>query len=314
MARILTLAAQSAGWPIGSRADHLSSMGRLSSCLRTGLLIVCTEDSLVSERISNNFLTSTDSFFLFLFGNLGWDKQVWEVEKLEEGPEPSVTLSYLSKDGEEGFPGNVNARVTYTLQGNGELRISYHATTDKPTPINMTNHSYFNLHGQNRSVTDHVLTLNAESFLVCDENVLPTGEIQNVAGSPFDFTQPAPIGKEPGWFEGVRGYDNCFVLRAAKEGELRLAARVQSPDTNIALEVHTTQPGVQFYSSNFFDGTIKVKASHLAGSTSEFYQKQFGLALETQHFPDSPNQPSFPSIIVRPGEAYNHTTLLKISW
>jgi len=226
-----------------------------------------------------------------------------------------VRLSYLSKDGEEGFPGNVTASVTYSLVSPHELRIDYHASTDKPTPINMTNHSYFNLHGQNRSVVDHILTLNADSYLVCDDTVVPTGEIKSVTGSPYDFTQPVPIGKEPEWFQGVRGYDNCFVLRDTQEPRgLRLAAKVSSPATNITLEVSTTQPGVQFYSANFFNASIKAKASQLPGSSSEVYEKQFGFALETQHFPDAPNQPSFPSTIVRPGKDYEHTTTLKFSW
>ena len=253
---------------------------------------------------------------LSLSFDAGWDKKVWKVEAAGQSPDPFVKLAYVSKDGEEGYPGTVHASVTYTLTGSGELRIAYEAITDQPTHINMTNHSYFNLHGENRPVTDHVLTLHSDRYLVTDETVAPTGEIRAVSGTPYDFTQAAAIGKEPGWFEGARGYDNCFVLHPNSSGGApRVAAKATSPLSNISLEVLTTQPGIQFYSSNFFAGTIKAKSSQLqSGSTSEFYNKQYGFALETQHFPDSPNQPTFPSTILRPGETYKEATVLRLSW
>lgn len=247
-------------------------------------------------------------------GFKGWDKCYWNVEEVSE---TSVKLSYFSPDGDEGFPGNVRASVVYTLEPKG-LRIDYEATTDKITPINMTNHSYFNLHGACRSVTDHNLTLNCKQYLVCDETVVPTGEIRDVAGSEYDFTQGGKIGKANGFFHGDNGYDNCFVINR-KGGEITsdglcFTAKASSELTEIKMEIWTTQPGAQFYSANFFDDSIKAKSSHLAKSTKDTYGKQFAFALETQHFPDSPNHPEFPNVFIRPGEVYRHSTLLKFDW
>jgi aldose 1-epimerase len=244
-------------------------------------------------------------------GRVGFDKRVWTAKDVQ-GPDASgVQLSYTSKDGEEGYPGNLSVTVTYWLTNNNELKIEYAATTDKETVLNLTNHSYFNLAGAgNGDILSHVLTLNADRFTPVDETLIPTGELRSVKGTPLDFTTATPIGariddqKEQQMVYG-KGYDHNFVVNG-NPGELRLAARVSEPTSGRVLEVLTTEPGVQLYTGNFLDGSIK-------GKEDKAYQRRYGFCLETQHFPDSPNKPQFPTTVLKPGEQFKSTTVFKFS-
>ncbi len=244
-----------------------------------------------------------------LHGGLkGFDKVVWKaVEHPDQG---SLALSYFSKDGEEGYPGNLHAEVTYTLTEADELRIDYFATTDKATVINLTNHSYFDLTGQAAGkILGHVVTINADKFTPINSHLIPTGELRPVSGTPFDFRQPKPIGERIGeqneQLKLAIGYDHNFVLNGIA-GKPSLAARVVEPMNGRVLEVLTTQPGLQFYTGNHLDGSVKGKG----GVTYGF---RYGFCVETQHFPDSPNQPSFPSTELRPGEEYRQTTIFRFA-
>jgi aldose 1-epimerase len=244
-----------------------------------------------------------------LHGGLkGFDKVVWAAQPFENQDGMGVIFAYTSQDGEEGYPGNLKTRVTYTLTAQNELIFDYHATTDKATPINLTNHTYFHLAGDGKGdILGHVLMLNADRLTPVDKNLIPTGELQSVKGTPLDFTKPTVVGariheqNEQLLFAG--GYDHNFVINRQGPG-LALAARVEEPTTGRVMEVFTTEPGVQFYSGNFLDGTITGKGGHV-------YTPRTGFCLETQHFPDSPNKPQFPSTILRPGEAYDSKTVYK---
>lgn len=236
-------------------------------------------------------------------GNKGYDKVVWDATPAADSP-ASISFSYLSKDGEEGYPGNLKITVVFTLTDDNELLIDYTATTDKTTPVNLTNHSYFNLTGDvQNSILNHTLQVNAEKYTPVDAGLIPTGELRDVKGTPFDFLQPHKIGERIATVEG--GYDHNFVL-SRKGLELELVATLADSTTGRKLEVYTTEPGLQFYSGNFLDGTIKT-------SDGKAIQLHTGLCLETQHFPDSPNQPSFPSTILKPGETYHTVTKYKVS-
>ncbi|HSL53384.1 MAG TPA: aldose epimerase family protein [Pyrinomonadaceae bacterium] len=225
-------------------------------------------------------------------GFKGFDKRVWDAQ--QDGN--ALHLTYFSKDGEEGYPGNVTATVVYTLLDN-ELRTEYRATTDRDTIVNLTNHSYFNLRGVG-TILDHELTLNADYFTPVSEDLIPTGEIKPVAATPMDFRKGKAIGSDLADVAG--GYDHNFVLNDW-DGSLRLAARLYEPVSGRALEILTTEPGIQFYSGNFLDGS-------LIGKNGVAYEKYTGLCLEPQHFPDAPNHPNFPSTMLRPGEEYRHQT------
>jgi aldose 1-epimerase len=240
-----------------------------------------------------------------LHGGLkGFDKVVWRADTIRTAEAVGIRFRYVSKDGEEGYPGTLTATVTYTLTDGNEVHIAYEATTDKATPLNLTQHSYFNLAGTG-DILAHVLTLNADRYTPVDSTLIPTGELAPVAGTPFDFTTPHAIGERINGdhrqlkFGG--GYDHNFVLARADTG-LALAAVLKEPASGRVLEVRTTEPGVQFYSGNFLDGT-------LTGKGGVVYAHRTGLCLETQHFPDSPNQKTFPTTILRPGETYRSRTV-----
>lgn len=244
-------------------------------------------------------------------GIKGFDKRVWQGEPFENKHGAGVKFTYMSKDGEEGYPGNLKAEVTYTLPiDKNELEIEYQATTDKPTVLNLTNHSYFNLAGEGRGdVLAQEIMVRADKFTPVDVNLIPTGELRSVKGTPMDLTKPTPIGLHvDDKYEQLtlgRGWDHNFVVNG-KPGELRLAARAHDPKSGRVLEVLTTQPGVQFYSGNFLDGTVTGKHGHV-------YQQHYGFCLETQHFPDSPNHPEFPTTTLKPGETVHSETVFRFS-
>lgn len=242
-------------------------------------------------------------------GVRGFDKVLWDAQPFETDSAVGVRFLYESHDGEEGYPGTVHVQVRYTLTHANELDIKYEASTDKATPINLSQHTYWNLHGAGRgTILDHVLTLEASSFTPVDSTLIPTGEIARVEGTPFDFREPTAIGARIGQTHEQlrygRGYDHNWVLDRGNvaAGELRHVARVLDPTSGRTLDLSTTEPGVQFYTGNFLDGTI-------TGKSGRRYPQRSGLCLETQHFPDSPNHPNFPSTILRPGVTYRSRTV-----
>jgi aldose 1-epimerase len=238
----------------------------------------------------------------------GFHMRLWTARIVTGADGDAVELTYVSPDGEEGYPGTLTATVVYSLTADGGLRIDYSATTDRETIVNLTNHTYFNLAGEGSGdVLGHEIEIEADAFTPVDATLIPTGEIRPVAGTPFDFRRPTAIGARIGasdpQLEAGGGYDHNFVIRG-EPGKLRLAARVHEPKSGRVLEVRTTQPGVQFYSGNFLDGTI-------VGPSGRRYERRSGFCLETQHFPDSPNQPGFPSVVLKPGERYHQTTVYR---
>jgi aldose 1-epimerase len=243
-------------------------------------------------------------------GIKGFDKVVWTATPSQTKLGAELTLTYLSKDGEEGYPGNLSVKVVYTLTNNNELRIDYTASTDKDTVTNLTHHSYFNLAGEgNGDILNHLITLNGNRFIPTDAGSIPTGELRNVQGTPFSFLKPTAIGARINGndqqLQYGSGYDHTWVING-RMGVLRQAASVYEPTTGRVMQVWTTEPGVQFYTGNFLDGT-------LTGKSGKVYQRRYGLCLETQHYPDSPNQPTFPTTTLRKGAMYKSTTIYRFS-
>jgi aldose 1-epimerase len=237
-------------------------------------------------------------------GNKGFDKVWWKGEDFQNRTGVGVAFEYVSADGEEGYPGKLEIAVTYTLTERNELIVDYFAVSDKPTPVNLTQHTYFNLTGGRRDVLDHEIMVNADRYTPIDSTLIPTGTLSAVEGTPFDFRKPMRIGdridSDDEQLKLARGYDHNFVLNRPND-DLVQAARVHDPMTGRVLDVLTTEPGVQFYSGNFLDGTI-------TGKSGTVYARRFGFCLETQHFPDSPNKPQFPSTVLRPGQEYRSQT------
>ena len=243
-------------------------------------------------------------------GIKGFDKVVWDTREVVDDSTASLVLSYVSDDMEEGYPGNLKVKVTYTLDNNDKLSVKYEAVTDKTTIINLTQHSYFNLSADfNKNILDHDILINADSFLPVDSTLIPTGEIRNVGDTPFDFRRPKNVGDEINNSNKQlmigNGYDHCWVLNNQDKG-LRFVASAYDSSTGRLLEVFSDQPGIQFYSGNFLDGSLKSKI----GGTYDF---RSGFCLETQHYPNSPNEMSFPSVTLNPGEKYETETIFKFS-
>ena len=243
-------------------------------------------------------------------GIKGFDKVVWTAHEMKSPAGPAVVLTYLSKDGEEGYPGNLNVRVVYTLTNNNELKIDYTATTDKDTVANLTHHSYFNLAGEgNGDILNHLVTINATRFVPTDAGSIPTGKLMSVAGTPFDFLKPMAIGarinQDDEQLKFGSGYDHTWVING-RPGVLRQAATAYEATSGRVMQVWTTEPGVQFYTGNFLDGTK-------TGKSGKVYQRRFGFCFETQHYPDSPNHPAFPTTTIRKGQTFKSTTIYRFS-
>jgi aldose 1-epimerase len=243
-------------------------------------------------------------------GPLGFGKQLWQVREVASEEGPAVEFGYVSKDGEEGFPGTLTAKVVYTLTNKNELKIDYTATTDKPTVVNLTNHAYFNLKGAGEGdILDHEVTIDASRFTPVDSVLIPTGELRAVKGTPFDFTKAIAIGArietDDQQLKFGKGYDHNWVLDKTRAG-LAKAAEVYEPKTGRVLQVWTTEPALQFYTGNFLDGTIH-------GKGGKVYPRRGAFCMETQHYPDSPNHPAFPSTELKPGATYHTTTVYRFS-
>jgi aldose 1-epimerase len=244
-----------------------------------------------------------------LHGGLeGFDKKVWKAEEVKEPGLVGIAFTLTSPDGDQGYPGNLKVKVTYSLSDENELKMDYEATTDKDTVVNLTNHTYWNLAGAgNGDILKHEMMINADHILPVDNTLIPTGKLDPVKGTPYDFTNPKPIGKDMPPFDLAKnegGYDHCFVLNRKGDG-LQPAARVVDPTSGRVMEVKTTQPAVQFYVGNYLDGSIS--------GGGKAYKKHYGFCLENQHYPDSPNQKDFPTTELKPGETYKQTTVHKFS-
>ncbi|MBA4746031.1 MAG: galactose mutarotase [Muricauda sp.] len=276
-------------------------IGRYGNRIANGKFSLDGETYTLATNDGNNHLHG---------GEKGFDKVIWNAIPKNTGAGATLELTYTSEDGEEGYPGQLDVKVTYTLTHNNELDIQYEAVTDKPTVVNLTQHSYFNLSGQlSTPVLDHEIYLNADTYLPVDGGLIPTGEFREVAGTPFDFKEPKSIGEEieadNEQLDLGGGYDHCWVLNEGEE-DFGLAASAYHPNTGRLLEVYTNEPGMQFYSGNFLDGTLPAKDGGA-------YGKRSGFCLETQHYPDSPNQANFPSVRLNPGETYSTRTMFKLS-
>lgn len=272
-----------------------------------------------ANRIAHGTFTLNDStYHLYLNdgpnslhgGEVGFDKKIWTVTPFTTDSTEGLKLHYVSKNGEEGYPGDLDVNVTYTLNNENAFRIDYEAMTDKPTILNLTNHSYFNLNDGKGTILNEKLMLNADTFLPVDSTSIPTGEIRSVAGTPMDFRTPTEVGAHIA--DNYRqlqlvhgGYDHNWILNT--KGNLsEVAASVYDPDNGRFLQIYTTQPGIQFYSGNFLDSTLH-------GKDGNVYPKHSTIVLETQHYPDSPNEPSFPSVVLNPGDTFHSSTIYKFS-
>ena len=291
--------------------DHVD--GYLKSTPYFGALIGRYGNRIAKGKFSLDgveYTLATNNVPNHLHGGLkGFDKVVWTVEEAEVGEHgPKLTLTYLSKDGEEGYPGNLTVHAIYTVTEDNALQVKFKATTDKNTVVNLTHHSYFNLRGSG-DILDHVVTINADKFTPVDGGLIPTGELRPVAGTPFDFTAPHAVGERiNSTDEQIKlggGYDHNWVLNK-KTNEMSQAARVHEPTSGRTMEVWTTQPATQFYTGNFLDGTI-------TGKKGWTYQLRNGFCFEPQHYPDSPNHPAFPTTELKPGETYKSTIIYKFS-
>ncbi len=274
-----------------------ATIGRYANRIAKGKFILDGAEYTLATNNNENHLHG---------GVKGFNKVVWDSEAFRTDSSAGVRLRYRSRDGEEGYPGNLECTVVYTLTNDNELRIDYEAATDKPTPVNLTNHTFWNLSGgAKRDILEHKLTLNADYYLPVDDGLIPTGEILRVQGTPMDFTKPAAIGSRIDRVAG--GYDHNYVLsKPGCDRGLNRAAVLYDPQSGRRMEILTTQPGIQFYSGNFLDGTV-------TGKDGVRYKKYHALCLETQHFPDSPNKSYFPTAILKPGERYEETCLLRFS-
>ncbi|PYP78409.1 MAG: galactose-1-epimerase [Gemmatimonadetes bacterium] len=273
-------------------------VGRYANRIRAGRFSLDGRDFTLAQNAGGNHLHG---------GTRGFNKAVWTVEPFEDGDDLGLALQHVSPDGDEGYPGTLRVRVTYRLTTNGELAIDFSATTDAATPVNLTQHAYFNLAGSGSGdILGHVLELNASRFTPVDATLIPTGELRSVRGTPFDFSTPetvgARIGEDDEQLRLAGGYDHTFVLDRSAANELALAARLTDPTSRRGIDIYTTEPGIQFYTGNFLDGTVMGK-----GGVPHRYRS--GLALETQHFPNSPNEPAFPSTILHPGTEHRSRTV-----
>lgn len=255
------------------------------------------------------YTLATNNYPNALHGGVrGFDKVIWHASVLARPDGPALKLHYLSHDGEEGYPGNLDVTVVYTLTQDNALKVQYTATTDMDTVINLTQHSYFNLAGKG-TILDHVVMIPADKFTPVDSTLIPTGELRPVDGTPFDFRTPTPIGarinQDDEQLKFAKGYDDNWVINKPM-GEMGLMARVYEPTTGRVLEVFSTEPGLQFYTGNFLDGT-------LTGKGGWVYQFRDGFCMESQHYPDSPNHPEFPSVVLKPGDTYHNTIIFKFS-
>lgn len=278
----------------------------LSDCPYLGAVVGRYGNRIAQGRFTldgKEYLLATNNGPNHLHGGLkGFDKVVWDSEPVVSEEGQGVKLTYVSRDGEEGYPGNLTISITYTLTNDNCLKCEYDGTIDQACPVNVTHHGYFNLTGGAKTdILGHEMQILADRYTVVDETLIPTGELKSVAGTPMDFNEPHTIGERIAQVEG--GYDHNYVL-ADEVTVLRQVITVREPVSGRILEVLTTEPGVQFYSGNFLQGTI-------TGSGGVVYHKHWGFCLETQHFPDSPNQPAFPSTILEPGEQYRHTTVYR---
>ena len=286
---------------IGNTPYFGALIGRYGNRIAKGRFTINGVDYQLAQNNAENSLHG---------GRKGFDKVVWQAEKLDTPEGPALKLTYTSKDGEENYPGTLRCEVIYTLTNNNELKIEYTAETDKPTFVNLTHHSYFNLKDAGASdILGHELMIKSDKFTPVDKDLIPTGELRPVAGTPFDFNKPTAIGarveSDDEQMKFGKGYDHNWVLNRQGE-DLELVASLYEPTTGRFMEVLTTEPGLQFYCGNFLDGTNKGK-----GGTA--YQHRTGLCLETQHFPDSPNHPDFPTTELQPGEKYTQTTVYRFS-
>jgi aldose 1-epimerase len=273
-------------------------VGRYANRIRAGRFSLDGRDYTLAQNAGGNHLHG---------GMRGFNKAVWSVEPLDNGGDVGLVLRHVSRDGDEGYPGTLRVQVTYRLTPIGELAIDFSATTDAATPVNLTQHAYFNLAGSGSGdILGHVLELNASRFTPVDATLIPTGELRSVRGTPFDFSTPETVGAridaDDEQLRLAGGYDHNFVLDRAAASELSLAARLSDPVSGRGIDIHTTEPGIQFYTGNFLDGTVM-------GKSGVPHRYRSGLALETQHFPNSPNEPAFPSTILRPGAEHRSRTV-----